>query len=45
MFSNFSIELTHGISLEGYLVFENAGEIKVLFEVETQKSLDDHTEH
>ena len=45
MFSNFSIELTHGISLEGSLVFENAGEIKVLFEVETQKSLDDHTEH
>ena len=45
MFSNFSIELTNGISLEGSLVFENAGEIKVLFEVETQKSLDDHTEH
>ena len=32
------------MSLEGSLVFENAGEIKVLFEVETQ-SLDDHTEH
>ena len=45
MFSNFSIELTHGISLEGSLVFENAGEIKVLFEVETQKSLINHTEH
>ena len=45
MFSNFSIELTDGISLEGFLVFENAGEIKVLFEVETQKSQDDHTEH
>jgi len=45
MFSNFSIELIEGMSLEGSLVFENAGEIKVLFEVETQKSLDDHTEH
>ena len=45
MFSNFSIELTNGISLEGSLVFENAGEIKVLFEVETQKSTEDHTEH
>ena len=45
MFSNFSIELIEGISLEGLLVFENAGEIKVLFEVETQKSLNNHTEH
>ena len=45
MFSNFSIELIEGISLEGFLVFENAGEIKVLFEVETQKSLNNHTEH
>ena len=45
MFSNFIIELIDGISLEGYLVFERAGEIKVLFEVETQKSIDDHTEH
>jgi len=45
MFSNFSIELNDGISLEGFLVFENAGEIKVLFDVETQKSLNNHTEH
>ncbi len=45
MFSNFSIELKDGISLEGYLVFEKLGEIKVLFEVENQTSIDDHTEH
>ena len=45
MFSNFSIELKDGISLEGYLVFEKLGEIKVLFEVENQTSTDDHTEH
>ena len=45
MLSNFSIEFIEGMSLEGYLVFEKAGEIRVLFEIENQKSINDHTEH
>ena len=45
IFSNFSIEFIEGISLEGYLIFEKAGEIRVLFEIENQKSINDHTEH
>ena len=45
MLSNFSIEFTEGMSLEGYLVFEKAGEIRVLFETEIKKSINDHTEH
>ena len=45
MLSNFSIEFIEGMSLEGYLVFEKAGEIRVLFETEIKKSINDHTEH
>ena len=45
MFSNISIEFIEGISVEGYLVFEKAGEIRVLFAIENQKIINDYTEH
>ena len=45
MFSNFNIELKDESELIGLLNFELAGKIKVVFEVETQKHKDDHTEH
>ena len=45
MFSKFNIELIDESELIGVLNFELAGEIKVVFEVETQKNKDDYTEH
>lgn len=45
MFSKFNIELIDESELIGVLNFELAGEIKVVFEVETQKHKDDYTEH
>ena len=45
MFSKFNIELIDESELIGVLNFEHAGEIKVVFEVETQKNKDDYTEH
>jgi copper(I)-binding protein len=45
MFSKFNIELINDTELIGVLNFELAGEIKVVFEVETQKNKDDYTEH
>ena len=45
MFSKFNIELIDESELIGVLNFELAGEIKVVFEVETQKHKDDFTEH
>ena len=45
MFSKFNIELIDESELIGVLNFELAGEIKVIFEVETQKNKDDYTEH
>ena len=45
MFSKFNIELIDESELIGVLNFELAGEIKVVFEVETQKYKDDYTEH
>ena len=45
MFSKFNIELIDESELVGVLNFELAGEIKVVFEVETQKHKDDFTEH
>ena len=45
MFSKFNIELIDESELVGVLNFELAGEIKVVFEVETQKNKDDYTEH
>ena len=45
MFSKFNIELIDESELIGVLNFEIAGEIKVVFEVETQKNKDDYTEH
>ena len=45
MFSKFNIELIDESELIGMLNFELAGEIKVVFEVETQKNKDDYTEH
>ena len=45
MFSKFNIELIDESELKGVLNFELAGEIKVVFEVETQKNKDDYTEH
>ena len=45
MFSKFNIELIDESELIGILNFELAGEIKVVFEVETQKNKDDYTEH
>ena len=45
MFSKFNIELIDESELIGVLNFELAGEIKVVFEVETQKYKDDFTEH
>ena len=45
MFSKFNIELIDESELVGVLNFELAGEIKVVFEVETQKHKDDYTEH
>ena len=45
MFSKFNIELIDESELIGILNFELAGEIKVVFEVETQKYKDDYTEH
>ena len=45
MFSNLKIELIEGMSLEGTLTFESAGQIIVLFEVEKQNSNKDYTEH
>ena len=45
MFSNLKIELIEGMSLEGTLTFETAGQIIVLFEVEKQNSNKDYTEH
>ena len=44
-FSKFNIELIDESELIGVLNFELAGEIKVVFEVETQKNKDDYTEH
>lgn len=45
MFSNLKIELIEGMSLEGTLTFESAGQIIVLFEVEKQNNNKDYTEH
>ena len=45
MFSKFNIELIDESELIGILNFELAGEIKVVFEVETQNNKDDYTEH
>ena len=45
MFSKINIELIDESELIGILNFELAGEIKVVFEVETQKNKDDYTEH
>ena len=45
MFSKFNIELIDESELIGVLNFELAGEIKVVFEVETQKNKNDYTEH
>ena len=45
MFSKLNIELIDESELVGVLNFELAGEIKVVFEVETQKNKDDYTEH
>ena len=45
MFSKFNNELIDESELIGVLNFELAGEIKVVFEVETQKYKDDYTEH
>ena len=45
MFSNFKIDLIEGMNLEGILIFEFAGQISVLFEVEKQNSNLDFTEH
>ena len=45
LFSKFNIELIDESELIGMLNFELAGEIKVVFEVETQKNKDDYTEH
>ena len=45
MFSKFNIELIDESELIGVLNFELAGEIKVVFGVETQKHKDDFTEH
>ena len=45
MFSNFKIGLIEGMNLEGILIFEFAGQISVLFEVEKQNSNLDFTEH
>ena len=45
MFSKFNIELIDESELIGVLNFELAGEVKVVFEVETQKNKDDYTEH
>ena len=45
MFSKFNIELIDESELIGILNFELAGEIKVVFEVETQKHKDDFSEH
>ena len=45
MFSKINIELIDESELIGILNFELAGEIKVVFEVETQKYKDDYTEH
>ena len=45
MFSNLSIELIKGISLEGVMIFEKAGRITVEFEVESQQTTNDHTDY
>ena len=45
MFSNLKVELVEGMSLEGTLTFESAGQIIVLFEVEKQNNNKDYTEH
>ena len=45
VFSNLSIELIKGISLEGVMIFEKAGRITVEFEVESQQTTNDHTDY
>ena len=45
MFSNLSIELIKGISLEGVMIFEKAGRIPVEFEVESQQTTNDHMDY